>query len=261
MKLFCAMRIVRRLLNFCFLLAVLLWACHAPAQTTLHVSAADSLKDSLLEIEAAYQKGRAHFDFSNNFGSSGTLAMQIDQGAPVDIFLSAATKPMDDLDSKGLIISGTRRNLLRNTLVLVAPFDSTLKNFSELANNSVRVIAIGNPASVPAGQYGEQTLRAMHLWDKLNSKFVLANDVRQVLVYVETGNADAGLVYATDARISAKVRVVDTAPDSAHDPIIYPAAVVKGSNSEAEAEKFVEYLNGATARAIFVKYGFTIAAP
>jgi len=199
--------------------------------------------------------------FSNNFGSSGALAMQIDQGAPADVFLSAAAKPMDDLQAKGLLVAGTRRNLLRNTLVLIAPLDSKLRDFQGLAGSSVRVIALGDPASVPAGQYGKQTIVALHLWDQLNPKFVLAKDVRQVLTYVETGNADAGLVYATDAQASSKVRVVATAPESSHDAIVYPAAVVKGSHSKDAAQKFVDYLGSPAARAIFVKHGFTIAAP
>ena len=242
-------------------LTALICASYTSAQTRLTVSAAASLKDALAETEAAYRQSHANVDFSNNFGSSGTLAAQIDQGAPVDLFLSAAAKPMDELEAKGLIVAGTRHNLLRNTLVLIAPLDSQLKDFQGLTGTSVRVIALGDPASVPAGLYGRQTLVALNLLGKLNAKLVLAKDVRQVLTYVETGNADAGLVYATDARASVKVRVIATAPETTHDPIIYPAAVVRGSHSEKAARKFVEYLRNPTAQAIFVKHGFTIAAP
>jgi molybdate transport system substrate-binding protein len=217
------------------------------------------LKDALAETETAYKQSHANVTFSNNMGSSGTLATQIDQGAPADVFLSAAAKPMDELEAKGLIVAGTRRNLLRNTLVLIAPLDSKLKDFQGLTGGSIRLIAVGDPASVPAGQYGRQTLIALHLLDKLNQKFVFAKDVRQVLTYIETGNADAGLVYATDAKASAKVRVIATAPDWSHDPIVYPAAVVKGTHSEQAARKFVQYLGSPAARAVFVKYGFTIA--
>jgi molybdate transport system substrate-binding protein len=168
---------------------------------------------------------------------------------------------MDELTAKGMIIAGTRRNLLRNALVLIAPLDSQLKDFQGLTGGSIKVIALGDPGSVPAGQYGKQTLGALHLFDKLDAKFVLAKDVRQVLTYVETGNADAGLVYASDALISGKVRVVATAPESTHDPIVYPAAVVKGSHSEEAARRFIEYLASPAAQAIFQKHGFTIAAP
>jgi molybdate transport system substrate-binding protein len=231
------------------------------AQTTLNVSAAASLKDALADVEAAYAKSHAQLEFRNNFGSSGTLAMQIDQGAPVDVFLSAAAKPMDDLGAKGLIVAGTRANLLRNSLVLIAPLDSQLHDFQGLTGSAVRTIALGDPASVPAGQYGRQTLASLHLLDKVKAKLVLGKDVRQVLTYVETGNADAGLVYATDAQISSKVRVVATAPDSTHEPIVYPVAVVKGGKNEQAARSFVDYLSSAAAKAMFVNRGFTIAAP
>jgi len=241
-------------------LTALFGVCPGVGQTTLIISAAASLREALSETETAYRQSHANVNFSNNFGSSGTLAAQIDQGAPADVFLSAATKQMDELEAKGLIVAGTRRNLLRNSLVLIAPLDSRLRDFQGLMDGSIRWIALGDPASVPAGQYGRQSLIALHLLDKLNAKFVFAKDVRQVLTYVETGNADAGLVYATDAQASGKVRVVATAPESSHDPIVYPAAVVKGTHNEEAARNFVEYLGSSTAHAIFVKYGFTIAA-
>jgi molybdate transport system substrate-binding protein len=218
------------------------------------------LKDALAEAEASYKQSHANVDFSNNFGSSGTLSAQIDQGAPVDVFLSAAARPMDDLASKSEIVPETRHNLLRNTLVLIAPLDSSLRDFQGLAASSVRMIALGDPASVPAGQYGRQTIVSLHLLDRINSKFVFAKDVRQVLTYVETGNADAGLVYATDALTSSKVRVVATAPEGSHDAIVYPVAVVKGSRNDAAARAFVQFLSGPAARAVFVKRGFSVTA-
>jgi molybdate transport system substrate-binding protein len=240
-------------------LVLFAFASVSRAQITLTVSAAASLKDGISEAETSYKLSHSNIEFVNNFGSSGMLAAQIDQGAQADIFFSAAEKPMDELSAKGLIIANTRRDLLRNTLVLIAPLDSPLKDFQGLTDNSIRVIALGDPGNVPAGQYGKQTLTALHLLDKLNAKFVLAKDVRQVLTYVETGNADAGLVYATDALASSKVRVVATAPESAHDAIVYPAAVIKGSHSEEAARKFIEYLASPAAQAIFHKHGFAIA--
>jgi molybdate transport system substrate-binding protein len=242
-------------------LTAVLCVCPGSAQTKLTISAASSLKDAIVDAETTYRQSGAIIAFANNFGSSGTLAAQIDQGAPVDVFLSAAAMPLDDLESKGLIVTGTRRNLLRNTLVLIAPLDSRLRDFQGLADGSIRLIALGDPASVPAGQYGKQTLLSFHLWEQLRAKFVLGKDVRQVLTYVETGNADAGLVYATDAQASGKVRVVATAPESTHDLIEYPVAVIKGSRNEEASRRFVEFLRGTTAQAIFVKHGFTIAAP
>jgi molybdate transport system substrate-binding protein len=252
---------LRRLIVGFFLGLVVLFSMgSARAQGTLTVSAAASLKDVIVGAEYSYQQSHAKVIFANNFGSSGTLAAQIDQGAPVDLFISAAAKPMDDLEKKGLIVAGTRHNLLRNTLVLIAPVDSKLKGFQGLADRSIRIIALGDPASVPAGQYGNQTLTALHLIDSLKTKFVLAKDVRQVLTYVETGNADAGFVYATDAMTSGRVRVVAVAPEWSHDAIIYPAAVVRGGHREEAARQFIEFLNTPNAHAIFMKHGFTIAA-
>ena len=252
----------RRSLALAFLigLATLFCAGSARAQVTLTVSAAASLKDVVVEVEAVYQQSHANIAFANNLGSSGTLAAQIDQGAPVDLFISAASKPMDDLEKKGLIVAGTRRNLLRNSLVLIVPLDSKLKDIQELADRSIRIIALGDPASVPAGQYASQTLAALHLLDALKTKFVLAKDVRQVLAYVETGNADAGFVYATDAMASERVRIVAVAPEWTHDAIIYSAAVVSGGHNEVAARQFIEFLNTPNAHAIFMKHGFTIAA-
>jgi molybdate transport system substrate-binding protein len=252
-------RAQRRVLIPLIGLAVLSCASLAWAQTTLTVSAAASLKDAIVDAEISYKQANPHAEFANNFGASGTLAAQIDQGAPVDLFLSAASKPMDDLEAKKLIVAGTRRNLLRNTLVLIAPLDSKLKDFQGLTDRSIHVIALGDPGSVPAGQYGKQTLTALHLVDSLKTEFVLAKDVRQVLTYVETGNADAGLVYATDTLTSEKVRVVAVAPEWTHDAIVYPVAVVRGGRNEEAARKFVEYLGSRAAQAIFVKRGFTIA--
>ncbi len=243
------------------LVVLALSSCHNSERVSLTVSAAASLQSTLGEVETAYFRGHPKVDFRNNFGSSGTLAREIEQGAPVDVFLSAAAKPMDDLESKGLIAAGTRENILHNSLVLIAPLDSKLQGPAGLADRSVRIIAVGDPASVPAGQYAQQTLTALHLSDQVKGRLVLGKDVRQVLTFVETGNADAGFVYATDAIISGRVRVVATVPESAHEPIVYPAAVVKTSSNQKEASTFVEFLGSPEAKAILTRDGYTLAAP
>ena len=241
------------------LLLCILTACHSRNPTELTISAAASLTDALTEIEGGYLSTHPGITLRNNFGSSGTLARQIEDGAPVDVFISAASKPMDDLEARGLLASGSRRDLLRNTLELIVPAGSRLSGFEQLADSSVRSIALGDPASVPAGQYGQQTLASLHLLDRVRSRLVLAKDVRQVLAYVETGNADAGIVYATDAATTSSVRIVATAPETTHDPIVYPAAVIANGRSAVAAGELVDYLSSAPARAIFVKRGFTIA--
>jgi molybdate transport system substrate-binding protein len=235
-------------------------ACRAHHRTVLTVSVAASLADAIQEIETAYQQDHPDVMLRNNFGSSGTLAQEIEHGAPVDVFLSAAAKPMDDLQARGLIVESSRRNLLRNTLVLIAPPESRLQGFQQLADKSVRTIALGDPGNVPASQYGQQTLMALHLFDAVRSKIVLAQDVRAVLTYVATGNADAGIVYATDALTSGRVRVIATAPEAAHDPIVYPEAAIRSGSNEAAARAFVDYLNTPAAKSIFLKHGFTIAS-
>ena len=240
------------------LLLCALAGCRGSHQTVLIVSAAASLTDAIQEIEAGYRRDHPDVELRNNFGSSGTLAGQIEEGAPVDVFLSAASKPMDDLEARGLIVAGSRRNLLRNSLVLIVPRGSKLRDFEQLADASVRTIALGDPESVPAGRYGQQTLIGLHLFDRVKPKLVLAKDVRQVLAYVETGNADAGLVYATDAAVSSSVRVAATAPEGSHDAIVYPAAAVASGRHEAAAREFVEYLGSTAAKAVFEKRGFTI---
>jgi molybdate transport system substrate-binding protein len=239
-------------------LAMTLCSCRSTQRTNLTLSVAASLQDSVTEIEAAYQRDHA-VEFRNNFGASGTLAREIEQGAPVDAFISAGGRPMNQLETEGLLLPGSRMDLLRNSLVLIAPSGSGLKGFEGLTEKQVRLIALGDPASVPAGQYGKQTLDTLHLYDKLKSKIVLGKDVRQVLTYVETGNADAGVVYATDAQISDRVRVVAVEPENSHDPIVYPLALINGSKSQSAAREFIGFLRSPTARAIFERHGFRMA--
>jgi len=232
----------------------------AQEKTSVTVSAAISLKDALDEAGRLYEQQHAGAKITFNYGGSGTLQRQIEQGAPVDIFFSAAEKQMDALESKGLIEAGTRRDLVANKLVLIEPASSdALKDFQDLTQPEVKIVALGEPGTVPAGMYARQTLEHLGLLASVEKKTVYAKDVRAVLTYVETGNADAGVVYQTDALRSTKVRVVAAAPAGTHDPIVYPAAIVKGSKDEAAARAFLEFLESSEARAIFEKYGF--AAP
>lgn len=224
----------------------------------LTVSAAISLKDALDEIEALYaaeHPGAAVIHF--NVGGSGTLQRQIEQGAPVDVFISASPKEMDALESKGLLLAGTRRNLVRNSVVLIVPGGSSgISNFQDLTKPAVKVIAIGEPQTVPAGEYAKEVLSHIGIYDRVKPKLVLAKDVRQVLTYVETSNADAGIVYATDARGSKKVTVVAIAREDSHSPVIYPAAVIKASKNPEAAKTFLDFLGGSKALPVFQKYGF-----
>jgi len=232
-----------------------------PQQTDLTVSAAISLKDALDAIKQAYASQAPSVSLSMNYGASGTLQLQIEQGAPVDVYISAAPKQMDALESKGLLLDGTRRDLLRNGIVLIVPNGSTLgiSTIQDLLRPGVKKVALGEPVVVPAGKYAQEVLTHLGIYDQVNAKAVLAKDVRQVLTYVETGDVDAGIVYTTDALSSSKVKIVAEAPADSHSPVIYPVAVIKTTKAPAAAKAFEGFLSGSQARAIFEKYGFTPA--
>lgn len=232
-------------------------ATSPPAEIT--ISAAASLKDVLLEIQKNYQIKYPTVKINYNLGASGALQKQIEEGAPIDIFISAASKQMDDLEKKNLIKKDSRKNIVKNQLVLIVPKDSTLtiSNFQDLRKDTIHKFAMGAPESVPAGQYTQQVLEKLKLSDEVMAKAVLAKDVRTVLTYVETGNVEAGTVYKTDALISTKVKITATAPTDSHDPIVYPMAILAASKQSSVAQDFATYLAGPEAGAVFEKYGFT----
>jgi molybdate transport system substrate-binding protein len=231
----------------------------AQSNNNLLISAAASLKEALEEIKPLYQQSKPNVNINYNFGSSGALQQQIEQGAPADIFISAAKKQVDALEQKGLLVPGTRNIIAKNRLVLVVPKNVVgITSFYSLKDAKVKKIAIGEPRSVPAGQYAQQVLEKLKIWTEVKSKLVFANNVRQVLASVESGNADTGLVYATDAKISNRVKVVVTADEKYHSPIIYPLAVVKRSKNVNAAKEFSQFLSSNQAKAVFKKYGFIL---
>ena len=238
-------------------------ACHRTQPVELTVSVAASLTGSIEPVEALYKQSHPGVSFRNNFGSSGALAQQIQQGAPADLLLSAGVKPVEQLAAKGLLIDGQTRNLLRNTLVLIVPAEtasSALTSPAQLASSPFSRIASGEPSSVPAGLYTQQTLQALHLDQAVKAKLVYAKDVRQVLAYVESGDVQAGFVYLTDAMTSRKVRIACKIDDAAHAPIVYPLAVVARSQHLPEAEDFARFLLTPAAQAVFAEKGFSQAA-
>jgi len=227
----------------------------------LTVSAAVSLKESLQEIAGLYHRQQPQVSITYNFAGSGTLQRQIEQGAPVDIFASASPREMDALQAKNLVLVETRRNIATNEVVLIVPQDSqTVSGFGDLTAPRVKRIALGEPASVPAGRYAKETLVSLGLWDQIQPKLVFAQDVRQVLDFVAAGNADAGLVYRSDTQITDRARVVAAAPESSHSPIVYPAAVLKASRHPDQAKQFVEFLAGPEAQAALARHGFVRTA-
>ncbi|MUT68024.1 molybdate ABC transporter substrate-binding protein [Paenibacillus sp. NEAU-GSW1] len=246
------------LLALAILAAPIQPAAAAKAKTELLVSAAASLQDSLDEIEIAYEKANPDINLTFNYASSGTLQKQIEQGAPADLFFSAGKKQMDALVKQGLISES--KTLLKNELVMVIPSNSkkTFMTIKQLTDKGIKKIAIGQPESVPAGQYAKEALTARKVWDSLEPKLVLAKDVRQVLTYVETGNVDAGFVYKTDALTSTKVKIALKISPSVHTPIVYPAGIVKETKHSTEAKAFYAYLQTKAATSVFEKYGFKL---
>lgn len=232
------------------------------------LAAAASLKDALEEIKPELEKALPGTTLAITTGASGTLSQQILQGAPIDVFLSAASKPMEALAKEKALAEDTRRFLLTNEIVLVVPQKNPadIKSFEDLKEARVKRIAMGEPRSVPAGDYASQVLKKKNLENALAPKLILAKDVRQVLAYVERGEADAGFVYASDllAKNAGAVKTVATAPKDSHEAIVYEIAVVAKEKSKADAKRFeeakkvLEYLAGKNSGKTWVKYGFTL---
>lgn len=233
----------------------------AAPKVALTVSAAASLTDALKEIEKNYELKHPNVELNFNFGSSGSLQQQIEQGAPADLFLSAAAKNMQDLVDKQLIAEDKHTPWLANELVVVVPADggTALSGMDELSKPEVKHVAVGIPESVPAGRYAKEALDNAGLWESLQAKMVQGKDVRQVLQYVETGNADAGFVYKTDALTSQKVKVAFSVDPKSYTPAEYPIGIVKATKHNKEAGDFYEYLQTKEALDVFVKYGFSTA--
>ena len=254
------MNLRRFLTGIALAVAAVLSALAGNAQSSKHdvtISAAISLKDALNEVESIYTSSHSGTALHLNLGASGTLQQQIEQGAPVDVFISASPKEMDALESKGMLLPGTRHDLVKNQVVLIVPADRPgVSNFQDLLRTEVKNVAMGEPRTVPAGNYAQQVLTHFGIYDQLKPKLVFGKDVRQVLAYVATDNADAGIVYATDARITTRVKVVATAPDDSHAPVIYPVAIIKTSHEPSAAREFEQFLLGSQAHDVFAKYGF-----
>lgn len=226
----------------------------------LTISAAASLTDALKEIQTLYESSHKGIQLNFNFGGSGALEKQIEQGAPSDLFLSASKKNMKSLVDQHLIESNKQKTWLTNELVAVIPADGTtsITSVKDLMQKEVKKVAIGIPESVPAGKYAQEALTNVKLWDVLQDKLVQAKDVRQVLQYVETGNADVGFVYKTDALTSQKAKIAFEVDSKTYSTVEYPIGIIKASKHIQEAESFYEYLQSQESLNIMTKYGFTI---
>jgi molybdate transport system substrate-binding protein len=251
-------KIIKGMVGCSLLLSCLTAGAASGAEKTLVVSAAISLKDALTRLAADFEKNNGQAKILFNFGSTGQLRAQIENGAPADVFASAASEDMDKLSQKKMIIESSRINLVANRLVLIRNGKRviSLKDINDLTSDTIRRIAIGNPDTVPAGHYARDSLNYYYIYEKLRQKLIFGENVRQVLDYVARGEVDAGLVYATDAVVEKQVVVVMKLPDETHKPIIYPAAVIKASKNVELAGEFIRFIHSPESAGIFREYGF-----
>ena len=239
-----------------FAASLMATAAHAAPVT---VFAAASLKNALDEVGAQYAKTGGDARFS--YAASSAIARQIEQGAPADIYVSADSDWMNYLADRKLIVASSRKDLLTNNLALIAPADSKValkigKGMPLAKALGGGRLAVAGP-DVPAGKYAKASLGALGVWDSVSGKLAPAGNVRMVLQYVARGESPLGIVYDTDARVEPKVRIVGLFPAGTHPKIVYPVARVAGSKNP-EAAKFLAFLSGPQAAAVFRKYGFTV---
>jgi molybdate transport system substrate-binding protein len=245
------------------LIVVLGWPSAAsPQEMTLSV--AISMKEAVETLGRQFVQNRSGVTLRYNFGSSGELQKQIEAGAPVDLFISAAQRQMDELAQKGLIQVSTRRVFARNVLTVVKPAGSTLdlSKPADLLGPRVRRIVIGNPKTVPVGQYAEESLKTLGLWDRVQPKLIFSENVRQALDYVARGEVEAGFVYTTDLPVRAAQVVEAFRPaEDTYRPVTYPVAVVKDAKQPALAQAFIDLLVSRDGQAVLARLGFQPPPP
>lgn len=258
------MKIFKKLfiLGFTSMLLVSLAGCgkknsetNSDVSADLNISAAASLKEAMTEIQESFNKDYPNVNLTFNFGASGSLQKQIEQGAPCDVFISAGQSQMTALSDSGSLEKDTEKKLLQNELVLVSS-SNDVDSINDLLTNKVTHIAIGDPKSVPAGKYAEESLTNLSMLDAVNAKLVYAKDVKEVLSWTMTGNAEVGFVYKSDTYGNDSVKVIETISDQYHSPIIYPVAIIKDTKNLEAAKDFENFLFTDTAKEIFKKYGY-----
>lgn len=222
----------------------------------LTISAAASLKEAMAELEPIFKEANPNISLVFNFGASGSLQQQIEQGAPADLFISAGQSQMKALAEKDLILDSTQKDLVKNELVLVGPKDTTITGLDDLKTDKVTKIASGEPTSVPAGKYADEVFTKLAIKDDIQSKLVFAKDVKEVLAWSTSGNADVGFVYLSDALSNDSAKIIETVSEDLHSPITYPVGVIKSTKNPDAAKKFENFLFTDKAKEIFEKYGY-----
>lgn len=226
-------------------------------EITITVAAAASLKNCMDEkLIPMFQEKYPEIKVQGTYEASGKLQTQIEEGAEVDVFMSAAMKQMESLNEKGLITENSIVELLENKIALIVPKGNKkgIKNFEDVLKSDK--IAIGDPGSVPAGQYAKEVFENLEIWDNVSEKASLGTNVTEVLTWVSEGSADAGIVYSTDAASNNKVEIAAIAQEGSVSKIIYPIGIVKATKNEESAKKFIEFLKSDEAIKVFESYGF-----
>ena len=241
------------------LIAGLGFSCAASAKVT--VFAAASMTDALQQVAKDYAKQNPKNEVVFSFASSSTLAKQVEEGAPADIFVSASNKWMKYLSEKDLTVKETEKVLVGNDLVLIAPVKSAVNSMDIAKGEWINALkdsylSVGDPAHVPAGQYAEEALSKLNLWDKVQERLARAKDVRGALALVERAEAPYGIVYSTDAKISQQVKTVAVFPVDSHKPVVYPVSILK-DHDNTDARDFLKYLESDAAKKVLVGYGFS----
>lgn len=223
----------------------------------LNISAASSLIEVMKQLKSEYEN-QTEVELQVNFGSTGSLAKQIERGAPVDLFISADEKWLDILNQKNYINTKTVTTIGENNLVIIQNKENNfvVNSLNDLSQLTIGKIGIGHPESVPAGKYAKESLVATNVWESITNKFVYAQNVRQVLTYVETANVEIGFVYKSDAMTSNEVEIIYDVPNELHDSIFYDIAITNESKHKKEAEQFIKFLQSEEAKLTFEEYGF-----
>ena len=232
------------------------------ASAKVTVFAAASMTDALKQIADQYQTEKPNNTVVFSFASSSTLAKQVEEGAPADLFISARNKWMKYLSDKNLTVKETEKVIAGNELVLIAPAKSAANSVDIAKGEWIKglkdsYLSVGDPAHVPAGQYAEESLTTLNLWDQVKDKLARAKDVRGALALVERAEAPYGIVYSTDAKVSNSVKTVGVFPKDSYKPVEYPVAILK-DHDNADTRDFLNYLESSAAKKIFVEYGFSV---
>ncbi|MFB2917424.1 molybdate ABC transporter substrate-binding protein [Aerosakkonema funiforme] len=226
---------------------------------TLNILCGLSLKTAMLDIQNLYKQEKPNVVLNFDFGRSPVFKERILQGEKADIFISADAEFMDELEAKGFLVPDTRKNFLSNKILLIALNDVTnISDFKDLVSNNIKQVSVGKPDTTTLGQYTQQVLNSLGILERVKSKLLFGSNSEEVLKYVETKKAEVGIVFATDAILSNKIKIIAIAPESSHNPIVYSFGVIKASENIPEAKDFLKFMQSEKAKVAYLKYRFTV---